>query len=195
MNLIKAHRSGRGIILNIDAGSLSFLRTKQNSLFENTSYRVNDEEKVEKVDKGDKSQNSTDTVIISDEGSQLSSQQIKNQEDKLEQAASQGAIEDLREQMQQIQEQSKSQAEEYKILLKCMKIALNVASGNKVPEQDQQYLRENNPELFAQSLEMRIPNENPEECDSVTKEDESSDDESKGGQVTLGQVDISISVS
>ena len=151
----------------INGSQLNLLRTEK-SIFDNSTKQ--DTEKKEETAKTQEK----DSVTISEEGMSFleTREESKKEQNQLNEEVYQSAIQDVKDQMKEIQEQSEARAEEYRILLKCMKIAMNVAAGNKVPEKDQQYLRDNNPDLFAQAMKVRVPKEDPEECESVIDEDE-----------------------
>ena len=65
------------------------------------------------------------------------------------------------------------------IQMKCLKIAMNIMKGKKVPPEDEQYLMENDPEGYKLAMAMRKPpKKDEEECESVL------DDEDKKGRTS-----------
>ena len=89
---------------------------------------------------------------------------------------------ELQEQMEQIRESGEAQAEEMEKKSKCIVIAGRVASGDKVPYKDMQYLMKNDPELYAQAMKLRVPKDDPKEYDSITEEEE--EETEQGNQVS-----------
>lgn len=70
------------------------------------------------------------------------------------------------------QEQAEAQAEAFKVLMRCIKIAGRIINGDIVPGKDEQYLLENEPKLYQMAVAARIPKEDPEEFDSVLEDEE-----------------------
>ncbi len=64
--------------------------------------------------------------------------------------------------------------------MKCLKIAMNIMKGKKVPPQDEQYLMENDPEGYKLAIAMRaLVKEDKKECKSVLD-----DKDKKGGETS-----------
>lgn len=62
---------------------------------------------------------------------------------------------------------------------KCMRIAISLAAGDKVPIEDIEFLKKNAMELYLRAIMMRIPKENEKEKESVL--DKSEKEEIRGG--------------
>ena len=73
---------------------------------------------------------------------------------------------------------AKEAAKEAKIRIQCMKIAIRLAAGDKVPQKDEKFLIENNPEMYNQAKAAQITKKNPKEYKSVL-EDEDEDDSAR----------------
>lgn len=68
--------------------------------------------------------------------------------------------------------------------MKCLKIAMRIMQGKKVPPEDERYLMENDPEGYKLAVSMRgMVKEDDEECESVL------DDEDKGGKTKSASSD------
>lgn len=80
---------------------------------------------------------------------------------------------------------------------KCMKIAMRLAAGDKVPYQDERFLMENDPELHSKAMSVRIPKQDPEEYDSVLEEEDMEspiglpEAEETAGRETLPRITLS----
>ncbi len=76
-------------------------------------------------------------------------------------------------------EELKAMGEALKTTDKCQKIAARIMRGDKVPPQDERYLRENDPEGYKLAMAMRTPKRNPKKWKSVLdKEDKAEGAES-----------------
>ena len=65
------------------------------------------------------------------------------------------------------------------IQMKCLKIAMNMMKGRKVPPEDERYLMEHDPEGYKVAIAMKaLVKEDKKECESVLK------DEDKNGEET-----------
>lgn len=82
----------------------------------------------------------------------------------------------LQDQLDSIKEQEKAGEESWATLGKCLKIAARIAAGDNVPQQDMHYLQEHNPELFMKAMLLRMPKEDPEDCESVLEDEEDNED-------------------
>ena len=78
----------------------------------------------------------------------------------------------LKEQMKAIREQDGAAAKSYESWGKCIRIAMKIVKGDNVPPKDDNYLRENNPELHTRAWTMRVPKEDPEDHESELDDDE-----------------------
>lgn len=121
-------------------------------------------------------------------------------------AAQKAFYDEFKDQIEQLRKETQSNGEEAKKIAKCLKIAMEIAAGNVVPKQEQEYLRKNNPEMFAKAMEMRIPKEEPEECESVLEDGDMENGRETGyhpkgalyqnaGELTSASGSISVSVS
>ncbi len=86
----------------------------------------------------------------------------------------------LQDQLDSIQEQKEAGEDGWEEFGKCLKIAMSIASGDNVPQQDIQYLKEHNPELFGQAMALRMPKKDPEDCESVLEDEDSEGSEDSG---------------
>lgn len=86
----------------------------------------------------------------------------------------------LQDQLDSIKEQEKTEEDSWEEYGKCLKIAMSIASGDNVPRQDIEYLKEHNPELFGQAMALRIPKKDPEDCESVLEDEDGEDSENSG---------------
>ena len=87
-------------------------------------------------------------------------------------------------------------SEEMDVQMKCLKIAMNIMKGKKVPPEDERYLMEHDPEGYKLALAMRgMEKEDDEECESVLKDEDkngktesvSSEAPSEGGEAEVSE--------
>ena len=122
--------------------------------------------------------NLTKVKVISDDGTVVSAARKKTEEEdaavdgvslnisdegKKKLGEQEALLETLQMQLENTKEQVKAQEE---------------AWDSNVPTQDIEYLKEKNPDLFMQSMSLRMPKKDPEDCDSVLDEEE--DEEASG---------------
>lgn len=75
-------------------------------------------------------------------------------------------------------------SEEMDVQMKCLKIAMNIMKGKKVPPEDERYLMEHDPEGYKLAIAMRsMEREDDEECESVLKDE----DKRSGGSTEAGE--------
>lgn len=73
-------------------------------------------------------------------------------------------------------------SEHLKVQQKCLKIAMRIMQGKKVPPQDEQYLMENDPESYKLVMALRKPpKKDEEECESVLDDEDKKSGETSGG--------------
>lgn len=60
----------------------------------------------------------------------------------------------------------------YDDMLKCLKIAMRIMKGDRVPDRDMNYLAEHQPEMFSAAIMFRSNNENPKNHKSLLEEPE-----------------------
>jgi len=79
--------------------------------------------------------------------------------------------EQLKRQADQIRESNIEAAKGTDIMAKCMRIAMRIVQGDNVPQKDDKFLAEHNPELHMRAWMLRIPKENPKDHDSELNDD------------------------
>jgi hypothetical protein len=62
-------------------------------------------------------------------------------------------------------------AEEAKVRLKCLMIAMRIMAGDTVPREDYRYLAKNDLELYSKAVSMRIEQENPKKHKKISESD------------------------
>lgn len=67
-----------------------------------------------------------------------------------------------------------------KVMQRCQEIARRIMRGDKVPPEDEQYLRQNDPEGYKLVMAMRAHKRNPKEWESVLKEEDKSAQSQEG---------------
>lgn len=116
-------------------------------------------------------------LTISDEALELFNKQLAiiSEEENKEANKEENKIRDyyleLLEQLKQAHESADAAGESFETLGKCIQIAMRIAGGDKVPIKDEQYLMENNMELYSMAMNMRITKKDPKEWDSLLEED------------------------
>ena len=69
-----------------------------------------------------------------------------------------------------------------KTMEKCRKIASRIMKGDKVPPQDERYLKDNDPDGYKLALVSRKPKKNPKEWESVLDEEDRMGGSESGGE-------------
>lgn len=106
----------------------------------------------------------------------------KKAEEELKQQEAE--LKNLEMQLESAKEQAEATEEMFSSLAKCLVIATRITRGDNVPLKDMDYLRENQPDLYKQSIMLRQPNDDPEDCESVLEEEDTEGDsvsENTGG--------------
>lgn len=80
-------------------------------------------------------------------------------------------------------------SKQMKVQQKCLKIAMNIMKGKKVPPEDEKYLMENDPNGYKLAIAMRsMEKEDDEECESVLDdEDKKSGETSESGEAATAE--------
>ena len=83
----------------------------------------------------------------------------------------------LKEMAENSKEQCEAMEEGFDVLAKCFAIAMKIQKGDNVPQSDHEFLLENNPDLYEMAMAMREFKEDPEDCESVLEDDDTSHSE------------------
>ena len=76
-------------------------------------------------------------------------------------------------------------SEQLDVQMKCLKIAMNMMKGKRVPPEDERYLMEHDPEGYKLAIAMRkLPEKDDEECESVLKDEDKTSGEADGTEET-----------
>lgn len=139
--------------------------------------------------KNQTSSNSGDTVAINGVSLNISeeAQQKLDEQNNM--------LEFLQMQLESTREQVKAGEEGWADYGKCLVIARRIANGDNVPMQDIDFLREKNPELFLKAMSMRMPNKDPEDCESVLEDEEDKEEGPDGAKVVAGNTIVESSSS
>lgn len=119
--------------------------------------------------------------------SQKTIEKLKEQGQRLKELLAQQAQQPEKPALWELDETEKGEDESgileegLKAMRKCQEIASRIMRGDRVPPQDEAYLREHDPDGYKLALVMRQPKEDPEEWESVLDEEEASS-ESTGGE-------------
>lgn len=114
-------------------------------------------------------------------------EQMKEQSARLQAALSQpageeeksGGILGMLDYMETEENKLDAMSEQLDIQMKCLKIAMNMMKGKKVPPEDERYLMEHDPDGYKMAIAMKnLVKEDKKECESVL------DDEDKNGGKT-----------
>lgn len=81
-------------------------------------------------------------------------------------------LEAMNQQLNTSGKQMEAEREKLKILLNCLEISRRIAGGDKVPQADHQYLMKHDSALYARSILMRFPKNNPHEYKRLTEDKE-----------------------
>ena len=91
---------------------------------------------------------------------------------------------DMLDQPSAEEEQLDAMSEQLDVQMKCLKIAMNIMKGKKVPPEDERYLMENDPNGYKLAMSMKsMVKEDKKECKSVL------DDEDKNGSSKTGEAE------
>lgn len=80
--------------------------------------------------------------------------------------------EDFKRALEELEKAKGGEEGPLEILIKCLKIARRIMKGDKVASQDQTFLAEHEPELYAKALMLRRNNDQPKDHDSLLEEEE-----------------------
>ena len=118
--------------------------------------------------------------------------QMQEQSARLQAALSQPAGEDKKsdgiwgmlDYMETEEDKLDTMSEQLDVQMKCLKIAMNIMKGKKVPPEDERYLMENDPNGYKLAMSMKsMVKEDKKECKSVL------DDEDKNGSSETGEAE------
>ncbi len=87
----------------------------------------------------------------------------------------QSTYEQLRQQFEMMNEQSKSERDKLKILLTCMEIARRISGGDTVPAKDHEFLLKHDSALYARAILMRFPKNNPHQYKRLSWDEDCQD--------------------
>ena len=119
-------------------------------------------------------------------------EQMEEQSARLQAALSQPAGEDKKsdgiwgmlDYMETEEDKLDAMSEQLDVQMKCLKIAMNIMKGKKVPPEDERYLMENDPNGYKLAMSMKsMVKEDKKECKSVL------DDEDKNGSSKTGEAE------
>lgn len=92
---------------------------------------------------------------------------------------------DMLDQPSAEEEQLDAMSEQLDVQMKCLKIAMNMMKGKRVPPEDERYLMEHDPEGYKLAIAMRkLPEKDDEECESVLKDEDKTPGEADGTEET-----------
>lgn len=94
------------------------------------------------------------------------------EERRAQEAAEAAQLQWLKDMAEQIRTNDEEGRKNVQVQTKCMKIAMRLVAGDKVPYQDERFLQKNDPDLYMRSLKMRVPKQDPKEYDSVLDEED-----------------------
>ncbi len=100
-------------------------------------------------------------------------------EEKKKQAQLQAQLAMYQQELEAADEQAEAVEESFSTFGKCMRIAMRITNGDKVPLKDIDFLMEHEPDLYKQAIMMRRPNDEPKEWESVLDEEDEKAPESK----------------
>ena len=118
--------------------------------------------------------------------------QMEEQSARLQAALSQPVGEDkesdgilgMLDYMETEEDKLDAMSEQLDVQMKCLKIAMNIMKGKKVPPEDERYLMENDPNGYKLAMSMKaMVKEDKKECKSVL------DDEDKNGNSETGEAE------
>lgn len=113
--------------------------------------------------------------ILPDNAAARTENEKKSNTDRLElseDAEKQRKLDELKQQLADAQEQGDAAGESVKTMSRCLKIAMRIMNGDKVPIKDMKYLQENYPDMFAQAMTLKRINNEPKSYDSVLPDEE-----------------------
>ncbi len=112
-----------------------------------------------------------DTISISNEAKNLLEEEKNLMFNKMEDESN--MITELLRQL----EEAKNSDNPQDNFIKCIQIAMRIMNGDKVPRKDEQFLFENQPQMYSNALLLRRVNDKPKKYDSIIedKKDDASD--------------------
>ena len=93
-------------------------------------------------------------------------------------------LKDFKEQLEIARKQSEGAAKEWETLIKCLKIAMRIMSGDIVPKADHRYLAKNEPEMYAKAITLRRHKAEPKKHKRLSEKEEPEKAEKKDSPKT-----------
>ncbi|HAK43853.1 MAG TPA: hypothetical protein DCM59_15555 [Clostridium sp.] len=84
-------------------------------------------------------------------------------------------LEAMNQQLKISGKQAKAEKEKLKVLVTCLEIARRISGGDKVPQADHQYLIKHDSALYARSIMMRFPKNDPHEYKQLSEDSDCQD--------------------
>lgn len=109
-----------------------------------------------------------DSLEISEEGTNKANS-FKDELNKM-----QSDVDELKRQLEAARQQGEGIANEMKIRLKCMLIAMRILKGDEVPKEDHAFLAENDIGLYGKAMSMRMEKDHPEKHKRISEDEEPS---------------------
>ena len=100
-------------------------------------------------------------------------QRTKDINDELQEMSDK--LKDFTNQLEVARKQSQSAAKSWEILIKCLKIAMRIMSGDIVPRADHKYIAKHEPEMYSKALTMRMNKEDPKKHKRLSKKEDESE--------------------
>lgn len=110
----------------------------------------------------------TDTISISNDAKNLYDEEKNLMLNSIEDESNM-----IAEMLRQLEE-AKNSDNPHDSFIKCIQIAMRIMNGDKVPRKDEQFLFENQPQMYSNALLLRRTNDKPKKYDSII-EDEKDD--------------------
>jgi len=82
---------------------------------------------------------------------------------------------ELRDGLKRARDLGEGMSRAWKEKILCLKIAMRIMSGDKVPIEDKRFLAEKDPELYRQAISLRREKKDPKEYDRLSEKDEKDD--------------------
>ena len=112
-----------------------------------------------------------DSIDLSEESAKENGDVVDFAELKEELKNMENDLKRFQEQLEIARLQSEGAAEQWRILIKCLKIAMRIMSGDIVPKADHRYLAKHEPELYSKAITLRMEKENPKKHKRLTKDE------------------------
>ena len=132
-------------------------------------------------------QTNADTIIISDEAKKIIADKDNSESDNK-------TLREANEMLKDLKEMANQKDDIYGVYIKCLEISSRIIKGDNVPPKDIQFLAENEPKLFSDSILLRQEKSNPKDYDSLLEDEDVDSTVEDTSQESLAELNVNVSL-